>query len=105
MSVRWLVALPSCSSPAPTTLDGLRLYVPAGRLMVFGLPAVLAVLSAASRASRKLILPSAPGLLLNAVRLVVLPSTTSLVVETVTEPAAYTGRAGKLNAKPSEITN
>src|SRR5207237_370504 len=60
MFVAWLVAaLPTWSSVVPTLP---RLYVPAGTLITFGLPALLAVLLAASTASRRLIRPSGPGL-------------------------------------------
>src|SRR5437870_2477279 len=59
--------------------------------MTFMLAAMLAVLLDARMASRKLIRPSAPGLVVRAVMLPVLPSTTSLTVETVIDPAAYAG--------------
>src|SRR5438132_1092120 len=57
--------------------------------MTFMLAVVLAVLLEARIASRKLIRPSAPWLAVRAVMLLVLPSTTSLIVETVIVPAAY----------------
>src|SRR5689334_12764099 len=77
-SVRWFVALPSWSSPVPVPV---RLYVPAGTLIVFGVAEVLAVLLAASVASRRLILASGPGDAIRPAMLAVLPSTMSLVVE------------------------